>query len=149
MQCSVADIPCKKRGGLYPRFRRLCLVLHFCKQRSLKGNHWCQALFSGFSRLKLIKDQFFWEDDKNLWNLPYGFEIYVKTIRPIVQIFVAFSEELNFTKLHFFKDEVTAAVQHLVQKSLRAVKANSRKIWKFLSAKVCNEITVGHLFNLT
>ena len=34
-------------------------------------------------------------------NRPYGFEIYlvnVKTIRTIAQIFVAFSEKLNFTK---------------------------------------------------
>ena len=33
-------------------------------------------------------------------NRPYGFEIYlvnVKTIRMIAQIFVAFSEKLNFT----------------------------------------------------
>ena len=33
-------------------------------------------------------------------NRPYGFEIYlvnVKTIRTIAQIFVAFSEKLNFT----------------------------------------------------
>ena len=33
-------------------------------------------------------------------NLPYGFESYlvnVKTIRQIVQIFVAFSKNLNFT----------------------------------------------------
>ena len=33
-------------------------------------------------------------------NLPYGFDIYlvsVKTMRKIVQIFVAFSEKLNFT----------------------------------------------------
>ena len=33
-------------------------------------------------------------------NRPYGFEIYlvnVKTIRTIMQIFVAFSEKLNFT----------------------------------------------------
>ena len=37
---------------------------------------------------------------KNLRNLPYGFDIYLvnlKTIRQIGQIFVAFSEKLNFT----------------------------------------------------
>ena len=31
-------------------------------------------------------------------NLPYGFDIYlVKTIRQIAQIYVAFSDKLNFT----------------------------------------------------
>ena len=46
------------------------------------------------------KVQLFWEDHKNVRNRPYGFEIYlvnVKTIRTIAQIFVAFSEKLNFT----------------------------------------------------
>ena len=35
-------------------------------------------------------------------NLPHGFDIYlvnVKTMRKIVQIFVAFSEKLNFTRI--------------------------------------------------
>ena len=35
-------------------------------------------------------------------NLPYGFDIYlvnVKTMRKIAQIFVAFSEKLNFSKI--------------------------------------------------
>ena len=39
------------------------------------------------------------EDHKNVRNLPYGFDIYlinVKIIRQISQIFVAFSEKLNF-----------------------------------------------------
>ena len=47
----------------------------------------------------MIKVQLFWESHKNLRNRPYGFEIYlvnVKTMRTIVQIFVAFSEKLNF-----------------------------------------------------
>ena len=36
---------------------------------------------------------------KNLRNLPHGFDIYlvnIKTMRKIAQIFVAFSEKLNF-----------------------------------------------------
>ena len=48
---------------------------------------------------KMNKVQLFWEDHKNVRNRPYGFEIYlvnVKTIRTIAQIFVAFSEKLNF-----------------------------------------------------
>ena len=45
------------------------------------------------------KVKVFWEGHKNVRNRPYGFEIYVKTIRTIPQIFVAFSEKLNFTKL--------------------------------------------------
>ena len=40
-------------------------------------------------------------------NLPYGFDVYkvkIKTTRQIGQIFVAFSEKLNFTgKTLFFK----------------------------------------------
>ena len=51
-----------------------------------------------------IKVQLFWEGHKNVRNHPYGFEIYlvnIKTIRTIAQIFVAFSEKLNFnTKYH-------------------------------------------------
>ena len=43
--------------------------------------------------------QLFWKGHKNVRNRPYGFEIYLKnmkTIRTIAQIFVAFSEKLNF-----------------------------------------------------
>ena len=43
--------------------------------------------------------QLFWEGHKNLRNLPYGFDIAlvnVKAMSTIVQIFVAFSEKLNF-----------------------------------------------------
>ena len=49
----------------------------------------------------MIKVQLFWEGHKNVRYRPYGFEIYlvnVKTIRTIAQIFVAFSEKLNFNK---------------------------------------------------
>ena len=54
----------------------------------------------------LSKVQLFWEGHKNLHNLPFGFEIYlenVKTMRKIVQIFVAFSEKLNFTFKEFYR----------------------------------------------
>ena len=64
----------------------------------------------GFDRLKTIANlflekpghevQLFWEGHKNLRNCPHVFDIYsvnVKTIRTIVQIFVAFSEKLNFS----------------------------------------------------
>ena len=46
-----------------------------------------------------VKVQLFWEGHKNVRNRPYGFEILVnvKTMRTIVQIFVAFSEKLNFS----------------------------------------------------
>ena len=44
--------------------------------------------------------QLFWEGQKKICAfLPHGFDIYlvnVKTMRKIVQIFVAFSEKLNF-----------------------------------------------------
>ena len=45
------------------------------------------------------KVQLFWEGHKNLHHPPYGFDIYLVNgiiIRMIVQIFVAFSEKLNF-----------------------------------------------------
>ena len=47
-----------------------------------------------------FKVQLIWEGHKNLRNLPYGFDIYLlhlKPIRQIAQIFVAFSEKVNFT----------------------------------------------------
>ena len=71
-QFSVVHIPVKNwwgwGEGIYPRFRRPCLVCHFCKQRSIKGNHWCQALFSGFSRLKLITGYSFWDRLRNFFH---------------------------------------------------------------------------------
>ena len=48
----------------------------------------------------MFKVELFWESHKNVLNRPYGFEIYlvnVKTMRMIAQIFVTFSEKLNFT----------------------------------------------------
>ena len=47
----------------------------------------------------LSKVQLFWEGYKNLHNLPRDFEVYlvnVKTMRKIAEIFVTFSEKLNF-----------------------------------------------------
>ena len=47
------------------------------------------------------KVQIFWEENKNLLNLPYGLLSKCqnhKLIRQIAQIFVAFSENLNFMK---------------------------------------------------
>ena len=48
---------------------------------------------------KVGKVRLFWEGHKNVHNRTYGFEIYlvnVKTMRTIAQIFVAFSEKLDF-----------------------------------------------------
>ena len=56
-------------------------------------------LLNGCNKTPSFKVQLFWESHKNLRNLPYGFDIYlvnVKTIRQFAQIFVAFSEKLNF-----------------------------------------------------
>ena len=47
----------------------------------------------------MVKAQLFSEGHKNVLNRPYGFQIYlvnVKTIRKILQIFVAFPEKLTF-----------------------------------------------------
>ena len=49
--------------------------------------------------LNTFKVQLFWEGHKNLRHPPYRFDIYlvnVKTIRRMAQIFVAFTEKLNF-----------------------------------------------------
>ena len=53
------------------------------------------------------KVQLFWEGHKNLQNLSYGFDIYlvnVKIIGQIVQIFLAFSEKLNFTWVFYLSE---------------------------------------------
>ena len=48
------------------------------------------------------KVQLFWEGNKNVRNRPYSFEIYLGKVKiTIAQIFVAFSEKLNF-KLETF-----------------------------------------------
>ena len=65
-----------------------------------------------------VKVQLFWEGYKNLHNLPYGFDVYlvnVKTIGQIVQIFVVFSEKLNFNKTenrrhNFFDDSIWGGI---------------------------------------
>ena len=55
------------------------------------------------SQIMFHKVQLFWEGFKNLRNLSHGFDIY-----KIVQIFVAFSEKLNFKQSPnaglYFKD---------------------------------------------
>ena len=46
------------------------------------------------------------ERHKNLRNLPHGFDIYlvnIKTIIKIAQVFVAFSEKLNFNSHNYIK----------------------------------------------
>ena len=52
-----------------------------------------------WNNLRFIKVQLFWEGNKNLRYVLFGFDIYlvsVKSMRKIAQIFVAFSEKLNF-----------------------------------------------------
>ena len=80
--------------------------------------------------LKIIKVQFFWEGHKNVRNLPYGFEICwvkVKTMRTIAQIFVAFSEKLNFT--------TKGARQSYVMLNLTffAKRNKNQKLWLIIS----------------
>ena len=45
-----------------------------------------------------FKVQLFWEGHKNLCHRPYGFDIYLVNVKTMAmaQIFVAFSEKLNF-----------------------------------------------------
>ena len=54
----------------------------------------------------MIKVQLFWEGHKNAHNRPYGFEIYfvnVKIMGTTVQMFVAFSENMNFNSSDTFR----------------------------------------------
>ena len=62
--------------------------------------------------LLFCKDQLFREGHKNLLNLPHGLNVClvnVQTMRKIVQIFVPFSEKLNFNvvdlnNVHFWQN---------------------------------------------
>ena len=75
-----------------------------CYELSCCGS--CGLDFFSFIQIALArlslwnsKVRLFWQGHKNLRNLPYGFDIYlvsVKNMRKIAQIFVAFSEKLNF-----------------------------------------------------
>ena len=59
----------------------------------------------------MYKVKLFLKGHKN--TLPYGFDIYlvnIKTIRKIAQMFVAFSEKLNFTKESSLLDSIPHTV---------------------------------------
>ena len=93
----------------------LMYSLHLFKSIPIFWNYFLDVFQKWFSTLNVLcvwkfymlkcnaqvcKVQLFWEGHKNLHNLPHGFEIYlvnVKTMRKIAQIFVTFSEKLNFT----------------------------------------------------
>ena len=74
--------------------------------RKIENNKWIdyRDFFTwerNFQNRTICKVQLFWEGHKILGNLPQGFDVYYlnfKTVRKIAQIFVAFSEKLNFTK---------------------------------------------------
>ena len=56
-------------------------------------------------KTRAFKVQLFWEGHKNVRNRPNGLENYlvnVQTMRTIAQIFLAFSENLNFMLWNFF-----------------------------------------------
>ena len=61
-----------------------------------------------------IKVQLFWENHKNLRNLPHGLKIYlvnvqVQTMRKISHIFGAFSEKLNFNTMSTLESGINLA----------------------------------------
>ena len=59
----------------------------------------------GVKKAPLIKFSFSEKATKNVCNLPHGLEIYlvnVQTMRKIAEIFVAFSEKLNFNDFAIF-----------------------------------------------
>ena len=64
-------------------------------------------------------------------NCPYGFDIYlvnVKTMRTIAQIFVAFSEKLNFIWAHYFLGFLLGNANSSLLKFIYSEKAT--KFWK-------------------
>ena len=73
-----------------------------------KVRHSAQSLgnsifWNWMADIHLHKVQLFWEGHRNLRNLPHSFDIClvnVKTMRKISQIFVGFSEMLNFILKH-------------------------------------------------
>ena len=79
------------------------------KMKKVKKKEKCQKIWPSPAKLFQeatfgIEVQLFWEGHKNLRNLPHGLDIYlvnVQTMRTIAQIFVAFSEKLNFTILRW------------------------------------------------
>ena len=79
------------------KFYSLLVVSNFLPVNSfLTCKKWSHVMIN--SRF-WFKVQLFKEGHKNVSNRPYGFEIClvnVKTMRTIAQIFVAFSEKLNF-----------------------------------------------------
>ena len=72
------------------------------------NKHFCQGFKNGdkkfvktsrqiYKFLIQFKVQLFWESHKNVHNSSYGFEIYLVNVKSMTaQIFVAFSEKLNF-----------------------------------------------------
>ena len=75
-------------------------ILRESKNKKVTGSNWNTDPDYGSGKYS-CKVQLFSEGHKNLCNLPHGFDIYlvkVKTMK-IAQIFVAFSENLNFNKV--------------------------------------------------
>ena len=73
---------------------------------TIKKSCFCTEILPESRNLwKYCKVHIFWEGHKNLRDPPYGFNIYlvnVKTIRKIAQMFLAFSEKLNFIEFKNF-----------------------------------------------
>ena len=94
-------------GKLSPHFFLFFFMFpysyHCCSEKKTlgisKGSLISRSLLICLKSQQKGKVQLFWEGHKNMRNRPYGFEIYlVNVIRTISQIFVAFSEKLNFIK---------------------------------------------------
>ena len=96
------------------------------------------------------KVQIFRDGHKDLSNLPHGFNIYlvnVKTIRKIAQIFVAFSEKLNFPTFKIWQNKIAwiQAFLSLIEGNdgtckkqiIKYVTTVSRLIWSAFESKMC------------
>ena len=75
------------------------------KNLLIRKSTFCKKVTVDKDEKSPFKVQLFWEGHKNLHIRPYGFDIYllnVKTIRKIAQLFLAFSENLNFIEFKNF-----------------------------------------------
>ena len=99
-QCSILQMTDEKNGSRISQ-DLLSIQIDVYRVQERGGDMVVLAWLVAHSLMlaPLCKVQLFWEGHKNVLKRPYGFEIYlvnVKTMRIIAQIFVAFSEKLNF-----------------------------------------------------
>ena len=98
--------------------------------------HFLKENFSFFIPLcfhEIFKVQLFWEDLKNLRNLPHVFDIYlvnVKTMRKITQIFVVFSDKLNVMQ---HSNQASEKIQNISRENFFKIEKNKNTPSEWIS----------------